>query len=120
MRFSADQQKTRTLEKHLHEKQDEFKNYQSEVTGHFAESAKMLKQLAESYRDIHNHLAQGANNLTPGSNTSGPIIEKLPEQDEKEAVVDEQLAQAPLDYAPRSTLLIAAHWLKTIIWKRLS
>ena len=77
-KLSATPQKTRELEKHLHEKQDEIKSYQREVTEHFTETSQRLQQLAESYKDIHNHLAQGADKLSgQGTGNAAPIIEKL-------------------------------------------
>lgn len=100
-RFMPDQQKNRDLEKHLHETQDELKSYQTEVTQHFGDTAHLLRQLAESYRDVHNHLAQGAQELT--SQTDSTMINKLPEIETiKEAEGDTDVTQ-PLDYAPKST-----------------
>lgn len=101
MRMAPEQSKNRELEKHLHETQDEFKNYQSEVTQHFTETAGLLRQLAESYRDVHNHLAQGAQELTQSSNKT--IINKLPEIDTIKDDDGEASVTAPLDYAPKAT-----------------
>ena len=101
-RISSDQRKTRLLEKHLHDKQDEFKNYQSEVTEHFSESAKMLKHLAESYRDIHNHLAKSSQKLT--ENPDGvPIIDNIEDNSSQQPDNTETVVSAPLDYAPKNT-----------------
>lgn len=103
LRFSTKQQRARDLEKHLHDKQDEIKSYQREVTEHFTETSTLLKQLAESYKDIHNHLATGAEKLSnSGHAGAAPIIEKLinTEAPKTEELTD---VQAPLDYAPKST-----------------
>ena len=99
--YSPEQSKARDLEKHLHEKQDELKNYQLEVTEHFTETSQLLKDLTENYRDVHNHLAKGAQTLCEGTNTP-PIMYKLPEA-EAGNEDDEGSIAAPLDYAPRST-----------------
>jgi len=101
-RFSNDQQKTRDLEKHLHDKQDEIKNYQQEVRQHFSETAGLLRGLAENYRDVHNHLAQGAEQLC-SDDYKGPIIKKLPEVEAIEVQETPDNVSAPLDYAPKST-----------------
>ncbi len=104
LRFSTDRNKASELEKHLHEKQDEIKQYQQEVTEHFTETADLLKQMAESYRDVHNHLAQGAQELCPDEHTT-PILQTLPEMAGSENRTGEKKSpsSAPLDYAPRST-----------------
>lgn len=100
--LSPEQTKSRELEKHLHEKQEEIKGYQQEVKQHFNETSFLLKQLAENYRDVHNHLAQGAQELCePGSGNT--IIKKLPEMQAIEVNESLDSIQAPLDYAPKST-----------------
>lgn len=102
--FASDQNKTRNLEKLLHQKQDEVKNYQHEVQKHFTETSHLLKQLAESYRDVHNHLATGAQKLCD-DDSSMPIMQQLPEL---ETITNVQIDESrnivpPLDYAPKST-----------------
>lgn len=103
-RLSSQSHKTQELEKHLHKAQDDLKNYQQEVTQHFAETAGLLKKMAESYRDVHNHLALGANQLAAGSSTL-PIMKKLPEIDTITNDMGESPVsiQPPLDYAPKTT-----------------
>ena len=100
-RFSSTPQQTRELERHLHEKQDEIKAYQREVTEHFTETSQRLQQLAESYKDIHNHLAQGADKLSANSGAA-PIIEKI-ETTQKSSEETPKNVSAPLDYAPKAT-----------------
>ncbi|NRB39831.1 MAG: DUF1043 family protein [Pseudomonadales bacterium] len=103
-RLSATPQKTRELEKHLHEKQDEIKAYQREVTEHFTETSQRLQQLAESYKDIHNHLAQGADKLSgQGSGHNAPIIERIENNTVATANDTPDTVSAPLDYAPKTT-----------------
>lgn len=96
--------KDKSLQQHLHQTQDELKNYQLEVTQHFNETAQLLKKMAESYRDVHNHLASGANNLSKDSH-GVPVMKKLPEIDTIAEGSTEQAAHIspPLDYAPRQT-----------------
>lgn len=101
-RFTNNTQNTRQLEKHLHEKQDEIKNYQQEVRQHFTETAGLLRGLAENYRDVHNHLAQGAEQLCPDPHTAS-IIKKLPEVEAIEVNTEPESVIAPLDYAPKTT-----------------
>lgn len=101
-RFTSDQRKTRELEKHLHEKQDEIKTYQQEVREHFTETAGLLRGLAENYRNVHNHLAQGADKLC-AEEPSGPLIKKLPEVETIEVNEVPESVSAPLDYVPKAT-----------------
>ena len=103
-RLSSQNQKTQELEKHLHKAHEDLKSYQQEVTHHFAETAGLLKKMAESYRDVHNHLALGANQLAPGG-SSLPIIKKLPEIDAITNDINDSTisVQPPLDYAPKTT-----------------
>ncbi len=101
-RFATDQKKTRDLEKHLHEKQDEIKNYQMEVRQHFTETAGLLRGLAENYRNVHNHLAEGAEKLCADEHSS-PLIKQLPEVETIEVNDVPEGLKAPLDYAPKST-----------------
>ncbi|HEY9034160.1 MAG TPA: DUF1043 family protein [Pseudomonadales bacterium] len=103
VRLSPELRKNRDIQKHLYDKQDELKNYQLEVTQHFAETARLLKQMAESYRDVHNHLAAGAEKL--GKDSHGqPVLKKLPEIDEiTDRSEDAAPLTPPLDYAPKSS-----------------
>lgn len=94
--------KQRDLEKHLHQEQEDFKGYRQQVQQHFGETSHLLKQLAENYRNVHNHLAQGANDLC-NENPYQPIIKKLPEMNAIEVNEEPSNVQAPLDYAPKST-----------------
>lgn len=97
--------KDKSLQQHLHQAQDELKNYQLEVTQHFSETAQLLKKMAESYRDVHNHLASGANNLSKDSQDL-PMINKLPEIDaiaNRDNDAEPVHISPPLDYAPRQT-----------------
>lgn len=99
--FSA--QKDKSLEQHLHQAQDELKSYQLEVTQHFTETAQLLKKMAESYRDVHNHLASGANNLSKDS-SGMPLMNKLPEIETVAGQTDEPAhISPPLDYAPKQS-----------------
>ncbi len=61
-RLSPDSRKQRELERSLDRLLQQQKDYQHEVAEHFIDTAKLLNNLAESYRDVHNHLANGASN----------------------------------------------------------
>ena len=101
-RFTSNAKSTAQLEKHLHEKQDEIKDYQLEVRQHFTETAGLLRGLAENYRDVHNHLAQGAEMLCPDPSSTS-LIKKLPEVESLGINAIPDNVSAPLDYAPKTT-----------------
>ncbi len=102
LRLTPSKKKNRDLEKHLNDKQDELKNFQQEVTEHFTKTADLLGELAKSYRDVHNHLASGAQNLCKDAYDNNPILTKLPPVDG--FISEEEIAHSqPLDYAPKST-----------------
>jgi uncharacterized membrane-anchored protein YhcB (DUF1043 family) len=51
------------------------KSYEAEVVEHFTKTGRLLNELTESYREVHNHLAQGADKLCHGA---GPISLERP------------------------------------------
>lgn len=95
-------QENRDLQKELTETRDRMDSYRGEVAEHFQQSAKMLEQLSDSYRDIHNHLAQGANTLLERPVTQGPLLQKIGDNHEPEVEVDTSNVAPPLDYAPKT------------------
>lgn len=99
--FTPAQQRSRDLAKLLQEKTDELKTYQQDVTRHFSQTATLLGDLANSYRDVHNHLAQGAQQLCPTQLGARPILSRLPGADEDDKPAINAHVTPPLDYAPR-------------------
>ena len=91
----------RQLENQLSDLQKQQKNYQNEVTEHFQQTARLLDQLSNSYRDVHNHLASGAQLLA--DNTVGESLQMLPDTTSKNQVLESAPITPPLDYAPKST-----------------
>jgi uncharacterized membrane-anchored protein YhcB (DUF1043 family) len=51
------------LEKELEQSRKEFKDYRSQVTSHFQETAHRVNALTENYRNVYEHLARGAQEL---------------------------------------------------------
>jgi len=96
-------QAQRKLEEHMQKLESQQEDYQHQVNEHFSETAALLNQLTDSYRDVHNHLAKGAQLLcgdqasehlqqlgvNPTENFSG---EEVPPED----------ITPPLDYAPKN------------------
>ena len=99
---SAGGQKYREVERELDQVLQKQKAYEDDVVDHFSETARLLNHLTESYRDVHNHLAQGAGNLCQGK---GPVSLEHLNSDADPAEIPANLAtvQPPLDYAPKSS-----------------
>jgi uncharacterized membrane-anchored protein YhcB (DUF1043 family) len=102
-RLSADRRKQRELERNLERLLQQQKDYQHEVAEHFTDTAKLLGNLAESYRDVHNHLAGGASALC--DDQTGSILRRLPDAAMADVTAATELdgARAPLDYAPKAS-----------------
>jgi hypothetical protein len=90
------------LENHLSELRQQQQDYQEEVTAHFNQTATLINQLTESYRNVHNHLAKGAQLLTQGD--SQQAIRALPDDEGNypEDSRPELNISPPLDYAPKT------------------
>ncbi len=57
----------RELERQLDDTRDEFDAYREQVSGHFTDTSKHLRDLALQYRTVYEHLADGARTLCPDS-----------------------------------------------------
>lgn len=95
-------QKHREVERKLDQVLQDNKAYEDEVVEHFSDTARLLNNLTESYRDVHNHLAKGAADLCQGN---GPVaLDQLENQrDPSEIPANLASAQPPLDYAPKTS-----------------
>ena len=99
-RTSAEAKKYRDIALKLDQVMQDKKAYEDNVVEHFTETAKLLNNLTESYREVHNHLAQGAASLCQGE---GPVSLERLESRRDPAEIPAHLAhiQPPLDYAPK-------------------
>jgi uncharacterized membrane-anchored protein YhcB (DUF1043 family) len=101
-RSSGAAKQHRDLALKLEQVEQDRKAYETEVVEHFTETAKLLNNLTQSYREVHNHLARGADTLCNGA---GPVsLERLENRyDEDEIPAHLAHIQPPLDYAPKSS-----------------
>ena len=91
----------RELERQLTELRGQQREYQQEVTEHFSKTAQLLGQLTTSYRDVHNHLAMGAERLSSGQ---APMLKAFAEDASGLTIEQDQEPEhlePPRDYAPR-------------------
>ena len=103
--FSKDNSKNRDLEKQLQDASTDLKNYQQEVSEHYVKTAKLVEDLTESYRSVHNHLAEGASTLLHTRGAT-PLMKTIPSREQIEAISDpvaDGKVLPPLDYAPKKS-----------------
>tara|TARA_R110002049_G_scaffold55813_5_gene154431 strand:+ start:2708 stop:3169 length:462 start_codon:yes stop_codon:yes gene_type:complete len=101
-RSSDGAKKHRDIALKLDQVTQDKKSYEAEVVEHFTETAKLLNNLTESYREVHNQLAQGAEKLCHGA---GPVsLERLENKyDPSEIPAHLAHIEPPLDYAPKTS-----------------
>lgn len=73
-------------------------SYRHDVAAHFSKTAQLLEQLIGDYRDVHNHLAHGAETLCEDQPVTA--LKRLPDDRLAEQQVP-TLVEAPRDYAPK-------------------
>ncbi len=109
--FSASEQKTRSLETRLQEAEESLANYQQEVTEHFSETAKLVNNLTQNYKDVHEHLAGSALKLA-NVDISRQLLSASPNGDETQLEVSEDAFEPPKDWAPSEGTLSEDYGLK--------
>jgi len=103
-RTTSNPQKISDLEQQVQELQRSHARYREEVSEHFNMTAELVQQMTDSYKDVYQHLATGAQELC-----SGEVASKLLPAS-SEGVFGLTLStdndgelQAPKDYAPRKS-----------------
>ena len=103
-RVNTNPVKVAELEKSLQDLQRSHARYKEEVSDHFNVTAELVQQMTDSYRDVYQHLASGAQDLC-----SGEVANKLlpASRDGVFGVPalssDNSDIQPPKDYAPRQS-----------------
>lgn len=103
-----DEKQNRELESRVKQAEDKLKEYQQDVTEHFAETSQLVNSLTQSYKEVHEYLADSALKLT-NPDISRQLIDaadgKLISHTEKESAPkteDNHDTVAPRDWAPRA------------------
>lgn len=88
----------RDIEQRLHQTETELQTYQRDVAEHFAHTSQLVNNLTQAYRDVHEHLANGALKLAT------PAISKqiLDAAQNDKPNLREQAVEPPRDWAPRA------------------
>jgi uncharacterized membrane-anchored protein YhcB (DUF1043 family) len=93
----------RDLEQRLHEAENNLQGYQRDVAEHFSQTASLVNNLTQAYREVHEHLASGALKLaTPA--ISRQIIDSANSSldTHNKAYISEQRIEPPRDWAPKA------------------
>ncbi|ODS23870.1 hypothetical protein AB835_06470 [Candidatus Endobugula sertula] len=101
--LSSREQKTRLLETRLQQAEESLSHYRQEVTEHFSETAKLVNNLTQSYKDVHQHLAGSALKLTD-IDINHQLLSTYDMNDSNKAINEED-CQVPKDWAPAKGIL---------------
>ncbi|QSP94514.1 YhcB family protein [Marinobacter salinisoli] len=90
----------RRAEQQIEELRNEYTRYQAQVNEHFMESAHLLRRFNDTYRDINQHMARGANRLC----NDDEWMEELGEDAARKRLegLSDDGVEAPRDYAPKT------------------
>jgi len=94
----------RDMEKKLEKSEQKLKRYQQEVTEHFVAVSHLTSNVAQSYKQIHEHLATSAIRLASPEvgrqllKSGGSDLNML--DSNGNPLVDSDLVEVPRDYAP--------------------
>ncbi len=91
------------LEQRLHETESSMQGYQRDVAEHFSQTSQLVNNLTHAYREVHEHLANGALKLaTPA--ISREILDSANNNlnGGSKAYMTEQRIEPPRDWAPKA------------------
>ena len=92
-------------QKQLDDVQERFDNYQNEVVTHFNSTAALVSKLTQSYQDVQENLAEGANRLALDEITRQRLLATLHSEvtpSSRERLTPPRNQEAPKDYAPKT------------------
>ncbi|MFW0757170.1 YhcB family protein [Pseudomonas sp. H11T01] len=92
-------------QRQLDDIQERFDSYQNEVVTHFNSTAALVQKLTQSYQDVQDHLAEGANRLALDELTRQRLLAALhadSAQAPRERLTPPRSQEAPKDYAPKT------------------
>lgn len=97
------------LQSQLDDLQHNFKDYQDKVSDHFSTTAHLINKLTDSYRDVHEHMANGAENLCEDEAVKNRLGDSLlgsnallsAKQPSKRRTERPTPLEQPKDYAPK-------------------
>lgn len=90
------------LEQSLQLTRQELNQYQQDVAQHFAETSKLVHNLTQSYKDVHQHLARGAVELTNSEISRKIIAAGDGNLHLENSAFDDAKIDPPRDWAPKT------------------
>ena len=94
--------RVRELEEQLRRLRESEREYRESVSEHFNTTAGLVKQMTESYKDVYQHLAGGAQSLCSAEVASRLLPRNNDSVFENEPEIDELGVLPPKDYAASS------------------
>ncbi|MDD2051858.1 DUF1043 family protein [Pseudomonas putida] len=95
-----------STQRQLDDIQERFDSYQNEVVTHFNSTANLVQKLTQSYQEVQEHLAEGANRLALDEQTRQRLLAALhadAAQAPRERLTPPRGDQEPpRDYAPKA------------------
>lgn len=82
----------RELEEELQQARKELADYKQDVSEHFSQTAELVNNLTNSYRDVHTHLASGSEKLCNTDQLLDRIQQPLLEKEARPSTEDESAA----------------------------
>jgi uncharacterized protein len=107
--LKSDEVRVHMLEEKMQQLGDEYARYKKDVHNHFSDTAQLVTKLTQSYQEVYQHLAQGAQELCPEHiakqvTTAAPaLLAELPARNENPRQATPILSP-PLDYASPAQL----------------
>lgn len=90
------------LEKRLHTSQEELNRYKEEVADHFSETSRLVGNLTQSYKEVHEHMSRSAIQLTDPE-ISKKVLEAGDRLGlERGNVIEPGPVEPPKDWAPKT------------------
>jgi len=87
------------IEQRLADAKRELESYQQDVAQHFSETAQKVRELTQSYKELHEHLAIGAMQLT---NTEiGRQLFAAADTEQAQQILTQPPMEPPRDWAPK-------------------
>ncbi len=97
------------LEHQLEQLQDEFRTYQNRVGDHFTTTAHLINKLTDTYKDVHEHMANGAESLCEDEEVRNRLSDSLLSSNallsgkiSKRRNERAKPVEQPKDYAPKN------------------
>nr|WP_189691234.1 MULTISPECIES: DUF1043 family protein [Pseudomonas] len=93
-------------QRQLDDIQERFDSYQNEVVTHFNSTATLVKKLTQSYQEVQDHLADGANRLALDDITRQRLLAALhsdaTQAPRERLTPPRENQEPPRDYAPKA------------------